>query len=107
MDRWSNLERDPNVRAREDVRRDLMAARHRLSKLLLRQGIVYYGGHAWTQVHDTWLRSQHFDEPGLQLAYETAYDTMLAAELTGPPVEAARDDRSCVHIQSDTDPKMG
>jgi transposase len=67
------------VRAREDVRRDLMAARHRLSKLLLRQGIVYYGGHAWTQVHDTWLRSQHFDEPGLQLAYETAYDTMLAA----------------------------
>ncbi|WAM15200.1 IS110 family transposase [Rhodococcus sp. JS3073] len=67
------------VRAREDVRRDLMAARHRVSKLLLRQGIVYYGGHAWTQVHDTWLRSQHFDEPGLQLAYETAYDTMLAA----------------------------
>ncbi|MDJ0420580.1 IS110 family RNA-guided transposase [Rhodococcus opacus] len=67
------------VRAREDVRRDLMSARHRLSKLLLRQGIVYYGGHAWTQLHDTWLRTQHFDEPGLQLAYETAYDTMLSA----------------------------
>jgi transposase len=31
------------VRAREDVRRDLTSARHRLSKLLLRQGIVYYG----------------------------------------------------------------
>jgi transposase len=30
------------VRAREDCRGDLMAARHRLSKLLLRQGIVYY-----------------------------------------------------------------
>jgi transposase len=28
------------VRAREDVRGDLMRARHRLSKLLLRQGIV-------------------------------------------------------------------
>jgi hypothetical protein len=28
------------VRAREDVRGDLMSARHRLSKLLLRQGIV-------------------------------------------------------------------
>jgi transposase len=67
------------VRAREDVRRDLMSARHRVSKLLLRQGIVYYGGHAWTHVHDTWLRTQHFDAPGLQLAYETAYDTMLAA----------------------------
>lgn len=31
-----------------------------------------------TKVHDTWLRTQHFDAPGLQLAYETAYDTMLA-----------------------------
>jgi transposase len=29
------------VRAREDVRGDLMSARHRLSKLLLRQGIIY------------------------------------------------------------------
>ena len=67
------------VRAREDCRGDLMSARHRVSKLRLRQGIVYYGGHAWTKVHDTWLRTQHVDAPGLQLAYETAYDTMLAA----------------------------
>ncbi|WP_236757785.1 hypothetical protein [Aeromicrobium sp. PE09-221] len=32
------------VRAREDTRGDLMRARHRLSKLLLRYGIVYFGG---------------------------------------------------------------
>ena len=44
------------VRAREDCRGDLMRARHRLSKLLLRNGIVYYGGEAWTGKHDTWLR---------------------------------------------------
>ena len=44
------------VRAREDARGDLMRARHRLSKLLLRQGIVYSGGHAWTGTHDLWLR---------------------------------------------------
>jgi transposase len=44
------------VRAREDCRGDLMRARHRLSKLLLRHGIVYYGGDAWTGKHDTWLR---------------------------------------------------
>ncbi|MDH6293231.1 hypothetical protein M2275_008176 [Rhodococcus opacus] len=68
------------VRARGDCRGgDLMSARHRVSKLLLRQGIVYCGGHAWTKVHDTWLRNRHFDAPGLQLAYETACDTMLAA----------------------------
>jgi transposase len=36
------------VRAREDARADLMRARHRVSKLLLRQGIVYCGGNAWT-----------------------------------------------------------
>ena len=36
------------VRAREDCRGDLMSSRHRLSKLLLRRGIVYSGGEAWT-----------------------------------------------------------
>lgn len=66
------------VRAREDVRGDLMSARHGLSKLLLRQGIVYSGGKAWTGVHDTWLRQQRFDQPGLQIAYDSAYETMLA-----------------------------
>ena len=44
------------VRAREDVRGDLMSARHRVSKLLLRQGIVYSGGKAWTGKHELWLR---------------------------------------------------
>jgi transposase len=46
------------VRAREDARGDLMRARHRLSKLLLRQGIVYSDGDAWTLAHDAWLRRQ-------------------------------------------------
>ena len=40
------------VRAREDVRGDLMRARHRVSKLLLRQLIVWTGGQAWTGRHD-------------------------------------------------------
>ncbi len=66
------------VRARDDCRGDLMAARHRLSKLLLRQGIVYYGGNAWTAKHEQWLRTHRFDTPGLQLAYDAAFDAMLA-----------------------------
>jgi transposase len=65
------------VRAREDVRGDLMRARHRLSKLLLRQGIVYTGGQPWTGVHDTWLRSHRFDLLGRQLAFDAAYETMV------------------------------
>ena len=58
------------VRARDDVRADLMRARHRTSKLLLRQGIVWSGGRAWTMTHHAWLRAQTFDQPGLQVAYD-------------------------------------
>ena len=64
------------VRAREDVRGDLMRGRHRLSKLLLRQGIVYEDT-AWTTAHWKWLRSQSFDKPGVQFAFDEAYDTVL------------------------------
>ncbi|MDN5896655.1 MAG: IS110 family transposase [Nocardioides sp.] len=65
------------VRAREDARGDLMRARHRLSKLLLRHGIVYSGGRAWTGAHDVWLRSQRFGQPALQAAFESDYETMV------------------------------
>jgi transposase len=44
------------VRAREDLRGDLMAARHRISKLLLRRGLVWAGpGDTWSQRHVRWL----------------------------------------------------
>ena len=65
------------VRAREDVRGDLMRARHRLSKLLLRQGILYTGGKPWTGVHDVWLRSQRFEQPARQTAYDAAYEAVV------------------------------
>jgi transposase len=65
-------------RAREDCRCDLMTARNRLSKLLLRQGIVYYGGTAWSRNHERWLQAQRFDHPALAMTYDTAFDTVLA-----------------------------
>ncbi|MGZ6639960.1 MAG: IS110 family RNA-guided transposase [Solirubrobacteraceae bacterium] len=47
------------VRAREDVRGDLMRARQRLSKLLLRHDILYEDtASTWTQRHRAWLRAQ-------------------------------------------------
>lgn len=67
------------VRAREDARADLMRVRHRLSKLLLRQGIVYYGGTPWTGVHEQWLRRQRFDDIHLKAAYDYSFDAVLAA----------------------------
>lgn len=58
------------VRAREDVRGDLMRARHRVSKLLLRHGHVYYGGQTWSIKHHAWLHRIRFDELGTRCAYE-------------------------------------
>src|SRR5664280_2306882 len=66
------------VRAREDCRADLMRARHRLSKLLLRHGIVYSGGKAWTGTHQAWLRRQRFDSVLTQAAFDEAYDTVAS-----------------------------
>jgi len=65
-------------RARDDARVDLMRARHRCSKLLLRHGIVYCGGKAWNGVHERWLRAQRFDLPGTRAAFDEAFDAVLS-----------------------------
>ncbi len=66
------------IRAREATRADLMRARHRCSKLLLRHGIVYSDGEAWTLAHEVWLRRQRFELPGTRRAFDEAFDTVLA-----------------------------
>ena len=76
------------VRAREDCRGDLMRARHRLSKLLLRYGLVWDGKNAWTGAHDAWLRRLRADtswSAGTRSAFDAGYETVIAA--------AARRDR--------------
>jgi transposase len=54
------------VRAREQVRVDLMRCRHRLSKLLLRHGIRFEDGDAWTDRHHQWLATVHLEWPAAQ-----------------------------------------
>jgi transposase len=54
------------VRAREAVRVDLMRCRHRLSKLLLRHGIRFDDGAAWTERHRAWLAGVTLDWPAAQ-----------------------------------------
>ena len=56
------------ARAREQVRLDLMRCRHRLSKLLLRNGRVW-DRTAWTKVHRQWLGSQTFEHQNTELAF--------------------------------------
>jgi transposase len=47
------------LRCREDIRADLLRARHRPSKFLLRHGRRFTGTKkAWSKRHDTWLRAQ-------------------------------------------------
>ena len=80
------------VRAREDCRGDLMRARHRLSKLLLRHGIVYYGGDAWTGKHDAWLRHEalpQLTDRATRLAFDSDYDTVLVTKARRDRLDAA------------------
>jgi transposase len=67
------------VRAREDARGDLMRARHRLSKLLLRHGMVY-DATAWTRAHDVWLRRRRFQSGPLAVVFDECYGRMLDAK---------------------------
>ncbi|WP_338887872.1 IS110 family transposase [Rhodococcus sovatensis] len=80
------------VRAREDCRGDLMRSRHRLSKLLLRHGIVYCAGNAWTQGHDRWLRGdarRALTMPATRLAFDADYDHVLTMTARRDRLDAA------------------
>jgi transposase len=82
------------VRAREDCRGDLMRARHRLTKLLLRHGIVYYGGAPWTGKHEVWLRVEALPQltsRATRLTFDNDYEAVL--------VTKARRDRLDVAIE--------
>ena len=69
------------VRAREDLRGDLMRARHRLGKLLLRHDVRYDGeGDNWTRRHRGWLSKLELPAPGAQatlLDYLGAIDALI------------------------------
>jgi transposase len=69
------------VRAREDIRGDLMRARHRMSKLLLRHDVRFDGtAAAWTTHHRRWLGSIDLGDRGAQvtmLDYLGAIDALL------------------------------
>ncbi|UGS33694.1 IS110 family RNA-guided transposase [Capillimicrobium parvum] len=57
------------TRAHDACRRDLMDARHRVSKMLLRHGRVYPKPTTWTTEHRRWLSRQQFGEPASALVF--------------------------------------
>jgi transposase len=81
------------VRAREDIRGDLMRARHRMSKLLLRHDVRFDGtAAAWTTQHRAWLAKVDLGDRGAQVTlhdYLGAIDALLVRRDT---LEAAIDE---------------
>src|SRR5437588_3149084 len=57
------------TRCHDACRRDLMNARHRVSKMLLRHGRVYPKPTTWSQEHRRWLARQQFTHPASELTY--------------------------------------
>ncbi len=59
------------VRARDGVRKHLLASRHQLSKFLLKHGVQSPDGvRSWTRRHLSWLRTVHFDRSGLDFIFQ-------------------------------------
>jgi len=58
------------VRTREDAVGDLLQARNRLSKLLLRHGQYYREGNKWTKAHWRWIRGVKFEQAHSQAALD-------------------------------------
>lgn len=85
-------------RCREDAQRDLVRSRHRLSKFLLRRGLIFRSGCHWTQRHHTWLNKLTFDRPADRIVFE---DYLLAVEQHAARVSAL--DQHLAEI-ADTEP---
>jgi transposase len=70
------------VRCREDIRVDLMRARHRIGGFLLRREIYWEGpGEAWSRKHRSWLTSVQFADQASQATladYLHAHDVLIA-----------------------------
>lgn len=67
-------------RCREDAKEDLMRARHRLGKLLLRRGLVYAEGRNWTQAHKRWLRTIQFEHAADRTVFDDYFQAIEHVE---------------------------
>lgn len=79
------------TRAHDACRQELMRARHRVSKMLLRHGRVYPKQKTWTAEHRRWLSAQRFPEAPSDMVFAdllaavdgiTSRKTAIALELS-------------------------
>ena len=63
------------MRCRDDLRRARTAARHRVSKQLLRHGRIYRDGKSqWTKMHRAWIARQRLDD---ELAHKALCEMLV------------------------------
>jgi transposase len=91
------------TRLHDACRRDLMTARHRVSKMLLRHGRVYPKPTTWKRDHRHWLAEQRFDQPTSELVYLdllARVDTLTARklQLREEVIKLAEDQRWCATV---------
>jgi transposase len=67
-------------RVREDILIERLRARHRLSKFLLRQGLIWRQTKAWGKEHRKWMESLRFDLQPLQRSFESYLRALEEAE---------------------------
>ncbi len=60
------------LRAREDLRLDIIREKHRLSKFLLRHNFIY-SGKQWTLAHGKWLKELQFQYPSHRAVFAMHY----------------------------------
>ena len=67
-------------RCREDAREDLMRSRHRLSKMLLRRGLVFRAGSNWTHKHRRWMLGLQWNHAADETVFGDYLQTVEHAE---------------------------
>ena len=93
------------LRCRDDLRCARTAARHRVTKQLLRHGRIYREGkHQWTRKHRDWLTRQHLDDALAHAALEEMLVHLDGIERQLATLDArleqiARCDRWATHVQ--------
>jgi transposase len=84
------------VRCRHDLVSARRAARHRISKQLLRHGLIFEGKKGWTKIHQAWVRRQRLADPNAQaaLAHMRSHLDAIDAQLAALDAELERIARS-------------
>ena len=78
------------VRDRDDAKQDLLRAKHRLSKFLLRRGIHSPGGvTAWSLRHESWLKGLRFERRAEGVVFEDYWSVVRDARERVRRLEAA------------------